>query len=246
MMINTQGVLDTDGYSRKVKQLIDEVAVYPVSCEQLSGGRSDREWLEAVLAGGARMVQLRDKVSPDNVLLEKARYFREKTAEAGAIFLVNDRVDIALIAGSDGVHVGQDDLPPWEIRRLAPDMIVGLSCNSENDVHELGDDLTTGRCGVTYYNVGPIYQTGTKEGLHSFLGPDAIPRFTRSCPLPFTVMGGIKLSHVAELVSAGARRIAVVTAISQAEDMVAETARWQKTIEDKKKTAAGEGGVDVA
>ena len=181
-------------------QFVHAVDVYPVSCERLCGGRSDREWLDNVLAGGAKIVQLRDKDSADRDLLEKARYFRRKTEEAGALFLINDRFDIALLAGADGVHLGQDDVPPGEVKRLAPEIIIGLSCNTEEQAMQLGRLEQQGACPVSYYNLGPLYSTGTKNGLTEFLGPEAIARFSRHCSLPFTVMGGIKLSHVKELV----------------------------------------------
>jgi len=213
-------------YDVRLQQFLDEVTLYPVSCERLAGGRSDREWLDDVLAGGARIVQLRDKESPDSVFLAKARYFREKTREAGALFLVNDRVDIALLAGADGVHVGQNDLPPEEIRRLAPDFLIGLSCNTLEQVMILGDKVRKGLCGVSYFNVGPLYATATKQGLKDYLGAQAIHQFTRECSLPFTVMGGIKAEHIEELCAAGVKRMAVVTALSQAPDIAMETTAW--------------------
>jgi thiamine-phosphate pyrophosphorylase len=229
-MINTVGVENSEVFIARMRRFVDEVSVYPVTCEKLSAGRSDQQWLDGVLAGGARIVQLRDKESKDNVLLEKARYFRYKTREAGALFIINDRLDIALLSDADGMHVGQGDLPPEEIRKLAPDIIIGLSCNTVDHVHELNLNIKNKISPVSYYNVGPIYRTGTKKGLQSFLGADVISTYTGQCGLPFTVMGGIKLSHVDELIAAGATRIAVVTAISQAENIAEETALWDKRI----------------
>lgn len=217
-------------YSRRMKQFVQEVTVYPVSCEKLADGRTDREWLDGVLAGGARIVQLRDKESTDRELMAKALYFREKTREAGALFLLNDRLDIALLADADGMHVGQTDLPPEEIRKLAPDFLIGLSCNTLEQTRKLGEDVETGACPVSYFNVGPLYYTATKQGLREFIGPQAVEQFTKACPLPFTVMGGIKSNHIKELCSVGVKRIAVVTAISQAIDIAAETAFWIKEI----------------
>ncbi len=224
-----------------MRQFIDEVGVYPVTCESLTNDRGDREWLEQVLSGGAKIVQLRDKESKDNVFLEKARYFREKTRQAGALFLVNDRLDIALLSDADGMHVGQGDLSPADIRQLAPDMIIGHSCNTKEQVLALGQEVKNEVSCVSYYNVGPIYETATKKGLQTFLGAQKISEFTSCCELPFTVMGGIKLSHVDALLEAGVQRIAVVTAISKADDMMAETARWQKLIIEKRKTIDGVG-----
>ncbi len=214
--------------------------MYPVSCERLAAGRSDREWLDRVLAGGARIVQLRDKDSSDRELLEKARYFRRRTSEAGALFLVNDRLDIALLADADGIHVGRDDLPPEEMRRLAPDFIIGISCNSEGQAVELGRRERAGTLAASYYNIGPIYPTKTKDGLREFVGVGAIPRFSAHLSLPFTVMGGIKLHHVDELVAAGARRIAVVTALTGADDIAAETGRWLEGIRNAGGGQSGE------
>lgn len=217
-------------YIRRFSQFVDDVTVYPVSCERLAEGRSDRQWLEGVLQGGARIVQLRDKDSEDRQLLEKARFFREKTREAGALFLVNDRVDIALLADADGLHLGQNDLPPAEVRKLAPDMIIGISCNTEEQARQLGNWERKEELPVSYYNIGPIYPTGTKEGLAEFIGPEAMELFSSHVSIPFTVMGGIKLEHVPELVTKGARRIAVVTALTKANDIAAETRRWVQTI----------------
>ena len=217
--------MNSELYHRRMRQFIEDVTLYPVSCERLAHGRSDEQWLDSVLAGGAKIVQLRDKVSSDRRLLEKARYFRRRTTEARALFLVNDRLDIALMSGADGLHVGQNDLPPEEIRRLAPDLIIGQSCNTEEQARRLGQQEQRSELVLSYYNIGPIYPTGTKDGLAEFIGPEAIEAYSRHCSLPFTVMGGIKEHHVEDLVRAGARRIAVVTAVTDAEDMAAETAR---------------------
>ncbi|MEN8190618.1 MAG: thiamine phosphate synthase [Thermodesulfobacteriota bacterium] len=229
--------MESQLYQRRLKQFVEEVTVYPVSCDKLSNGRGDRQWLDEVLKGGARVVQLRDKESGDRELLAKARYFREKTREANVLFFLNDRLDIALLADADGMHVGQKDLPPEAIRKLAPEMIIGLSCNSHEHAAALGREVAAGSSPVSYFNIGPLYSTKTKDGLQSFLGPQAITEFSNLCPLPFTVMGGIKLEHVAEVTSMGGRRIAVVTAISQAGDMAEATRLWNAAI-----TAQLEGG----
>jgi len=230
-----QGVKNLQLYKQRLKQFEDEVCVYPVSCEKLAAGRSDREWLDQVIAGGAKIVQLRDKESSDRDLLAKALYFREKTKEAGVLFFINDRLDIGLLADVDGMHVGQKDLPPKEIRRLAPDILIGLSCNTEEQAAKLGSEVAQGESAVSYYNIGPIFRTGTKEGLQDFLGVGAIRKFSIHCPLPFTVMGGIKLSDLGNVLNAGAQRVAVVTAISQANNIETETALWQQSIQSTQK-----------
>lgn len=208
----------------RMERFLREVTVYPVSCEKLAAGRSDLEWLDAVLAGGARLVQLRDKWSEDRVVYEKALYFREKTREAGALFIVNNRVDIALAVDADGIHLGNTDLPAEEARRLAPDCIIGVSANTCEQA------ASAAARGASYFNVGPLFSTDTKEEAKAFIGPGAVAEYSALSPLPFTVMGGIKLHHVEDLVARGARRIAVVTAISQAPDIAAATRAWMTAI----------------
>jgi thiamine-phosphate pyrophosphorylase len=230
MLQCAKGVQDQQLYGNRLKQFVKEVGVYPVSCEKLAAGRTDMQWLDQVIKGGAKIVQLRDKESSDRKLLEKALYFREKTREAGVLFFLNDRADIALLADADGMHVGQNDLPPSEIRKLAPNILIGFSCNTEEQTKILGQEVARGESAVSYYNIGPLFETGTKEGLHHFLGAEGIRQFSRHCSLPFTVMGGIKLHHADDLLQAGAQRIAVVTAISQADDIATETNHWQQKI----------------
>ena len=199
----------TDLYQQRLRKFIEEVTLYPVSCERLAKGRDDLAWLDAVLAGGAKIVQLRDKESDGLRLFEKARIFRQKTLEAGALF---------------GVHLGNSDIPAPEVRALAPELIIGVSCNTEEQA------ATAEKRGASYFNIGPIYATKTKDGLSAFLGPAAIPKFSARCGLPFTVMGGIKKEHIPELVAMGARRLAVVTALTCADDIAAETSGWLAAI----------------
>lgn len=198
----------------------DQVTLYPVSCERLANGRSDLEWLDAVLAAGVRIVQLRDKESTDRALFTKAVSFRAKTRAAGALLIINNRLDIALAVQADGIHLGNQDLPAEEARRLAPELIIGVSANTAEQA------ATAASRGASYYNIGPLFPTATKEGLSSFLGAQAITTFAARSALPFTVMGGIKFHHLRELARLGAKRIAVVTALTQAPDIEAEARKW--------------------
>lgn len=212
-------------YQEKLNFFRDKVTIYPVSCEPLSNGRSDIEWLEGVLAGGAKIVQLRDKFSEDRAFYQKALVFREKTNEAGALFIVNNRLDIAQLAHADGIHLGNNDLPVEKAREFGPDLIIGVSCNQIEQV------ATVRERGGSYYNIGPLYETRTKKNLTPFLGSDAIESFSLRSDLPFTVMGGVKRDHIKDIVARGARRIAVVTALTQAKDIAAETRLWINAIE---------------
>lgn len=209
----------------RVAVFVNQVDIYPVSCEKLANGRTDLEWLDNVLAGGARIVQLRDKISDDRALYEKALAFRRRTTAAGALFLVNNRLDIAILAEADGVHLGNSDIPVEAARQLAPEMLIGISTNSKEQA------ASAEARGASYYNIGPIFETKTKSGLTDFVGIEAIKTYSTMSRLPFTVMGGIKFNHLPDLTAHGARRIAVVTALTQAADITAETARWSDTIQ---------------
>jgi thiamine-phosphate pyrophosphorylase len=211
-------------YSQRLQHFIEQVTVYPVSCEKLACGRTDIQWLAGVLAGGAKIVQLRDKTSDDRTLLAKAKEFRRMTAEAGALFMVNNRLDIALLSAADGLHLGNSDIPAQEARRLAPELIIGVSANTEQQA------CAAQKIGASYYNIGPLFATKTKSGLHNFIGPQAIATYSAHSDLPFTVMGGIKKEHIAELTALGARRLAVVTALTAADDIAQETRLWHQEI----------------
>lgn len=202
----------------KRKARFDEIDVYPVTCERLSAGRSNLEVLEAVIRGGARIIQLRQKEYSKRDLYHLALTFREVTAGAGLLLIINDYLDIALAAGADGVHLGQDDLPLTAARRLAPDLLIGIS------THSLEEALEAEGEGADYVNIGPIFATSTKAGSDRGLGPEAIASVGSRLSVPFTVMGGITAANLDEVLAGGARRIAMITAITQAAD-IAQTVR---------------------
>jgi len=191
------------------------VDIYPVTCEHLSGGRSNMEVLEEILKGGARIVQLREKEYSRRALYEMAIHFRRRTASEGVLFIINDHLDIALAVEADGVHLGQDDLPVAVARKLAPELLIGASS------HSLEQALQAQQEGADYVNIGPIFPTGTKKGLKSFLGPDAIETIGSRLDVPFTVMGGINEANLDEVLRRGARRVAMISAITRAKDIAA-------------------------
>lgn len=223
----TQVILDNimnNILAERMAIFVNQVNIYPVSCEKLGDGRTDIEWLDGVLAGGAKIVQLRDKEADDRTLYEKAQAFRRKTAEAGALFMVNNRLDIAILTGADGIHLGNSDIPAQAARQLAPEMIIGVSANT------IDQAASAESRGASYYNIGPIYETRTKAGLTEFIGVEAIKTYSAMSKLPFTVMGGIKFNNIEELTANGASRIAVVTALTKAANIAEETGRWSAAI----------------
>ena len=189
-----------------------EAGLYLVTSRSQSRGRTTVEIVEAALAGGVRLIQLREKDLPDQDLVPLAKQVRQITRAAGALLILNDRLDVALAAEADGVHLGQTDFPVADARRLAPGLIIGASTHSADEAR------AAQAAGASYVNIGPLFPTGTKAWAEPFLGLDGLREISRAVSLPFTVMGGIKADHIPALVQAGARTIAVVTAITAADN----------------------------
>lgn len=189
-----------------------QAGLYLVTSQPLSAGRTTLEIVGAALAGGVTLIQLREKEMPLRAFVDLAREVRGVTAAAGALLIINDRLDVALAVGADGVHLGQDDLPIPAARRVAPDLIIGASTHSVDEARRAQTE------GASYINIGPIFPTGTKVWDGAFLGLAGLRQVAAVATIPFTVMGGIKRDHIPALVAAGARTIALVTAVTQAED----------------------------
>jgi thiamine-phosphate pyrophosphorylase len=168
--------------------------------------------LDGALAGGADLFQLRDKHATDDELLAAAADARERCHAAGALFILNDRPDLAAECGADGVHVGQDDTPVARARAVVgPDAIVGLS------THSMQQAQAGCRSGADYIAVGPVHATPTKEGRPA-IGIGPIRYAAAHATVPWFAIGGIDTQTVREVVGAGARRIVVVRALTDADD----------------------------
>ena len=177
--------------------------------------------LDAALAGGADLFQLRDKDASDDELLAAAETARERCRAAGALFLINDRPDLAVACGADGVHVGQDDTPVARARKIVgDDAIVGLS------THSVKQAQAGCRSGADYIAVGPVHATPTKPG-RAAAGLDYVVYAARTVSKPWFAIGGIDTKTIGDVVRAGARRVVVVRALTDADDpeAVARTLR---------------------
>jgi len=206
------------------KSLFETIDIYPVTCERLSNGRSDLEVLDGLIEGGARIVQLREKNLCEKDFFRLAEKFRKRTAEAGMLLIINDRVDVAIAVGADGVHLGQEDFPVPAAGKIAPGLLVGASSHSLQEAVQAQEE------GADYVNIGPIFPTETKEDAGRFPGPDAIARIAPKLRIPFTVMGGIKESNIGQVLAMGVKRVAVVTAITQAPDIAEAVKRFRRMI----------------
>ena len=172
---------------------------------------SDR-LLDAALGGGCDLLQLRDHDASDDELLAAGERFRDACDAHGALFVVNDRPELALQLGADGVHVGQDDLPVDAVRRLVgPELFIGLSTHSPE---QLDAALASG---ADYLSVGPIWETPTKAGRPA-AGLEYVRYAAVHATKPWFAIGGIDQQNLGEAIAAGARRAVVVRAIRDADD----------------------------
>jgi thiamine-phosphate pyrophosphorylase len=187
--------------------------LYLVTDERLSRGRPTAEIVRAAIRGGVDAVQLRGKDLPMREQVAIGRALREITREAGVLFIVNDRADLAVALDADGVHVGQDDLPAELVRQVVgPERIVGVSAATIPEV------LTARDAGADYLGVGAIYSTATKPDAGEPTGPELIGTIKGAVDLPLVGIGGINLANAAAVIAAGAAGAAVVSAIVAADD----------------------------
>jgi thiamine-phosphate pyrophosphorylase len=175
---------------------------------------------EALFAGGARLVQARNKTAASGELLRQVERILS-IAPADARVIVNDRVDVARLAGAHGVHLGQTDLDPVEARKiLGEGRIVGVS------THSLEQALAADRAPVNYIAVGPVFATSTKENPDPVVGIDVLAKICSSVSKPVVAIGGIKLESAAEVFTAGARSIAVIGDLLSSPDIAARVRKW--------------------
>lgn len=180
----------------------------------------------AVISGGARILQLRAKQLPPGRMLAAARLLRAVTLESGATFIVNDRVDVAMMSRADGVHLGQSDIPLEGARALlGKDAIIGVS------THNPTEAAVAQKNGADYISFGPIFPTRTKKDAHSPQGLSALRRLSNMSALPIVAIGGITSENVADVFSHGAASAAVISEILTATDMKGKTAEIAALIE---------------
>lgn len=184
-------------------------------CEALPSGHDPEALLQAALAGGVDIVQLREKELGREEIQRSAQTFRRLCDTYSALFIVNDDPYLARTCGADGVHVGQDDASAAEARELlGPESIIGLSTHSEQQLAASGGEP------VDYVSVGPVWETPTKEGRPG-VGLGLVEHAAVSAPHPFFAIGGINPTNATEVVGAGARRLGVVRAIRDAAEPTA-------------------------
>ena len=181
-------------------------------CEARPGGRDPEAMLNAAMAGGAGMIELRDREHPRGVIERSGQTFRRVANTYGSLFIVNDDPYLAQELGADGVHLGQDDMDPSEARQIVgPYAIIGLSTHSPEQIEAAAGQP------VDYISVGPVWETPTKAGRPA-TGLELIRTASEIAKAPWFAIGGIDAGNVSEVVDAGAERICVVRAIRDAPD----------------------------
>ena len=205
--------------------MINDYSLYIVTDEELSFGRTHLEIAEQAVSGGATVIQLRDKTKPACELLKIAQDITAITKPAGVLSIVNDRLDIALGAGVDGVHLGQNDIPLTIARQLAPPpFIIGLSINSIAQAKEAE------REGADYIAVSPVFETNSKSDAGPGHGLKMLSDIVHAVDIPVIGIGGISHSNLHQIFEQGASGVAVISAIVSAPDIRVATKTMKEQI----------------
>ncbi len=208
-----------------MKQAVDW-SVYVITDRRVAGDRSILEVVRAALRGGATVVQLREKEATTRQMIELGRALHRITQEAGVPLIVNDRVDVALAIGAEGVHVGQDDMPAALARRLiGPDRILGVSAGTVEEAIQAQQD------GADYLGVGDVYGTPSKPDAGEPIGVEGLAEITRAVSIPVVAIGGIRPDNAVAAIRAGASGVAVISAVVGAPDPEAAARRLREAVE---------------
>ncbi|TLS36327.1 thiamine phosphate synthase [Pseudalkalibacillus caeni] len=188
--------------------------LYTITGEQFHEGRDLKHVMEEAIHGGSDIIQLREKKGSKREVLKKARMLRELTKKYNVPLIVNDHIDIALAVDADGIHLGQDDLPLEEARKIiGPNKIIGISTHSIEEAREAE------KGGADYIGVGPIFPTNSKDDVVDPVTTSYIKEVMNEITIPFVAIGGIKLHNVDEVLEAGATRICAISEIVGSEDI---------------------------
>ncbi len=217
-------------FPRNTLKPIPNWRLYVVTDERLSKGRSHVETARLAVEGGVDALQLRDKNASGKKLFEMALEIREITKDAGAAFIMNDRVDIAIAAGCDGIHLGQADLPLPAARKLVGrEMIIGVSISGVTEATQAFKD------GADYVSISPLFDARkTKPDAGEPLGLQALRDVSKECRLPVMAIGGINKTNIPDAIQAGAQCAAVISAVVGAEDIPLAVRELTRLIEREK------------
>ncbi len=199
--------------------------LYGITGESFSNGKSNLQCVEEMIKAGIKIIQYREKDKPVRNKIKEIKEIRELCRKNETIFIVNDHVDVAILVDADGVHVGQEDMHPSDVRALlGPDKIIGLSTHSpEEGLASLKED-------IDYIGTGPIFPTTTKD--RAAVGLEYLEFAVKNLDIPFVAIGGIKESNMAEIVKRGAERVCLVSEIVGAESIDEKVKQLNHIIKD--------------
>lgn len=205
--------------------------LYIITDETIAGGRSHAEIAQQAIAGGADLIQLRDKTCGCRDLIRTGRTLREVTRKTGTVFIVNDRLDVAIACGADGVHLGQEDMRVDAARQIAPSgFIIGVSVGTVEEA------LQAERDGADYVALSPTFTTSSKNDAGPGHGLLMLQEIKRHVSLPLVAIGGINRDNVGMVITAGADGIAVISAVVGSTDITAAAYELRVLIAESRAT----------
>ncbi|MFO7917205.1 MAG: thiamine phosphate synthase [Anaerolineae bacterium] len=204
-------------------------SVYVITDRRAAGDRSTIRVIEAAIAGGASVVQMREKEGTTRELIALGRGLHKVTRKVRVPLIVNDRLDIALALDAEGVHVGQEDMPaPMARRLLGPERILGVSAGTVEEARRAERD------GATYLGVGDVYGTPSKENAGTPIGIEGLREIAEGVSIPVVGIGGITADNAAAVIEAGAAGVAVISAVVAAQDPRAAARRLKEIVRQAK------------
>ncbi len=199
---------------------------YVITAENIEKGYSHLDLAQAAIKGGVTLIQFREKNKSTRELLEIGFKLRELTFRAKIPLIVNDRLDIALAIGSEGIHIGQEDMPLTIARKLlGPKKIIGVSARN------IQEAIEAERSGADYLGVGPIFETPSKEDAGEPIGCQTLRAIKNKVRIPVVAVGGVNLANLEEIFLAGADGVAVISAITGQADMVKAAKEMREKID---------------
>jgi len=207
------------------QKLLSKVQLYVIADKKICGDKNIEDVVCQAIDGGAEMIQYRDKESDDNEFFKMASRLKDICKERTIPFIINDRVEIALKTNADGVHLGQEDLSIKVARRiLGFEKIIGKSAKTIQQAKAAEDE------GADYLGVGPIFDTLSKP-IKKPIGIDIIRKAKESLKIPFFPIGGINLNNLDQIVQAGGKRVAVISAVVLSDDVKSSAAKLLKKLQ---------------
>lgn len=202
--------------------------IYPITDKILSGKTSHLSIVKELVRGGARLIQVRDKSTPDKELLRDLKQCAEFASKSGITLIADNRCDLVLSSHAMGVHLGQEDLPPKAARTiLGPKKIIGFSTHTFEQIKKSFD------LPIQYIGFGPVYATTTKRNTHPAVGVQRLAKACKMSAVPVVAIGGIDLDHVLEVLEAGAASAAVIAALMKAGNLARQMQRFLEKAMEK-------------